>query len=348
LEIVSIALLPLSKLYGAIVWLRNRCYDMQLFHSRKVDVPVISVGNMTAGGTGKTPFVEYLVRYLLARKKRVAVISRGYKRKSRGLVVVSDGGSMLVNRSDAGDEPFQIAEKFPEAVVIVDERRLRAARESVEKYGVEVIVLDDGFQHRSLERDLDVVMVNGAESLQDLPMLPAGLRREPMQELGRADLVVISGPRSRDDVPAQLKKYTSAPVVSAAARPILFRSLLEKSRRTLEEMRGSSCMAFCGIGNPESFRRALESAGVRINQFVTFRDHHGYTAKDLEGIMKLYEGNPQQYLVTTEKDAVKLRSLSLDAARCGGKFCFLEIEMEIVEGRALLHESIDAVFRRAS
>jgi len=155
-------------------------------------VPVVSVGNITTGGTGKTPVVEWIVRHFLNQNLKVAVVSRGYRRTSRGTVVVSDGRSVLAAPDIGGDEAFQIARKFPAAIVVVDERRIRGARVALTNFGAKVVVLDDGFQHRSLHRTLDIVMVDAVPGLRRIRMLPAGLRREPVASLKRATIVVLS------------------------------------------------------------------------------------------------------------------------------------------------------------
>ena len=174
-------LLPFAWLYAVPITLRNTLFDRGVLKQRAVNVPVISVGNLTVGGTGKTPLVEYIVRYLLALGRRVGVVSRGYKRRSKGVVVVSDGRELRVDARDAGDEPMQIASAFPQAIVVVGERRFDAAQEAV-RLGAEVIVVDDGFQHRYLKRDLNIVVVDSTNDVTAEALLPrrrAGERPDP-------------------------------------------------------------------------------------------------------------------------------------------------------------------------
>ncbi|MBM2840054.1 MAG: tetraacyldisaccharide 4'-kinase, partial [Bacteroidetes bacterium] len=185
-------LIPFSWLYGFIIYCRNKAFDWKLLDSVEVGVPVISVGNLTMGGTGKTPLVEYIVKLCLAKGRKVAVVSRGYKRESGGVVVVSDGKSLLANAAQAGDEPVQIAKKFPGAIVIVGERRVDAARMAIDEFGVNAIVLDDGFQHRFLRRDLDILVLDARKDLSRIPMIPAGERREPLASIKRANVVAFS------------------------------------------------------------------------------------------------------------------------------------------------------------
>ena len=191
MDIVRTVALPFSWLYGAVISLRNLFYDTGIFRIEEIDVPIISVGNLSTGGTGKTPFVEFLLRYLLGKDKIVAVLSRGYGRKTRGTVVIDQSTLAHCTAESVGDEPYQIARKFPGAIVIVDESRVRGARIAKEKYRVDAIILDDGFQHRALKRNLDIVMIDGKNPITEMAMLPAGLRREPLVALRRADLLIF-------------------------------------------------------------------------------------------------------------------------------------------------------------
>ncbi len=185
-------LLPFSWLYGLAVTVRNLAYDKGWFRQETAGVPVVSVGNITAGGTGKTPLVEYLVRHLVASGKHPAILSRGYRRRSRGVVVVSDGKSMRSDAAMGGDEPVQMARKLATVPVVVAERRIAAARVAVRDFHADVLVLDDGFQHRSLKRDLNILIMDSRRDLVREPLLPVGLRREPLAAVRRANLVVLS------------------------------------------------------------------------------------------------------------------------------------------------------------
>lgn len=192
MNIVQLMLLPFSWLYGLTMILRNWCFEVGVFHVEQVSVPVISVGNMTAGGTGKTPMVEYLIRFYLKAGNKVAVLSRGYQRDTNGTQIVSDGSNLEMTAEESGDEPYQIARKFPNVMVIVDEKRSRAAQIAINRFQPDVILLDDGFQHRGIERQLDIVMIDGRKALDRISLLPVGLRREPLSGLQRANLMAIS------------------------------------------------------------------------------------------------------------------------------------------------------------
>ncbi|MDT8323182.1 MAG: tetraacyldisaccharide 4'-kinase, partial [Bacteroidota bacterium] len=176
----------ISSLYAIAMQLRNAAYDRGVLRAQDAGVPVISVGNITAGGTGKTPVVEALLVRLLAAGRRPAMVTRGYRRESRGLLVVSDGAGMLRDVRESGDEPYQVAAKFPRVPVIADEKRIRGCRHAVQRFDAEILLLDDGFQHRAVARDCDIVVVDAQIGLDGLRMLPSGRLREPLRNLARA------------------------------------------------------------------------------------------------------------------------------------------------------------------
>jgi len=294
---------------------------------------------MTAGGTGKTPFTELLARRLLNAGKSVAVISRGYGRSTKGTLVVSDGKTLLAEPGSAGDEAYQIARKFPTVVVIVDERRPRAAALAVERYRAQVIVLDDGFQHRALERDLDIVMLGDRQPLAEVRLLPAGLRREPLSGLGRAGLLVA--PESAiDPLGNGGRKYTGAPLIRFRKVPVRFVSMFGEGSASPGEMRGKECTALCGIGNPDSFREMLRQIGMHADQFVAFPDHHAFTEKDLDELAPLLAQTRTHMLVTTEKDAVRFPA-KFDAQDV--PIVFLRVEIEILSGHESWQKLVDRI-----
>ncbi len=343
----SFLLIPVSWLYGALMSVRNWCYDYRIFHIEHSSVPVISVGNMTTGGTGKTPFVEYLLREFMNSDRRVAVISRGYKRRSKGTVVVSDGRAILADAANAGDEAFQTARKFPNVVVIVDERRPRAAALAVAKYHTEVIILDDGFQHRSLARDLDIIMIDGRMPLEKIHLLPSGMRREALSGLRRGDIVVTSE-EYRAKTEQNLLPLCDAPVISVRQSPVKFVRLFGIGEATPQSMLGRACTAVCGIGNPGAFRKTLQDLGMNIGQFIAFDDHHRYTTQDLDALHTMVGMSPAKLMVTTEKDAVKLQSAVIPPGVDAQEWYYLEIEAELVEGGKALRDRLDALFRKAA
>jgi tetraacyldisaccharide 4'-kinase len=258
----------MSRLFGAFVGIRSALYDRGYLRPRRLRHPVISVGNLTVGGTGKTPLVIALAEALAASGRRPVVLSRGYRRQSRGVVVVSRGHGPEVGWEEAGDEPFLIARRVPGAAVVVGADRFGAGRRAEEHDLGDVFLLDDGFQHRQLARDLDLVAVDPADWAGPDRLLPGGRWREPKEALGRADAALVSeGSSARApqlDVPAF--SFTTH------AEGIVRNGVLEP----LSGFAGQRVVAFAGIAKPERFFDALEGAGLELAARVRFRDHHRY------------------------------------------------------------------------
>jgi tetraacyldisaccharide 4'-kinase len=330
------------------MWMRNVCYDRGVLQAIRVPVPVISVGNMTTGGTGKTPVVEYLVRQCLTQGRKVAVISRGYKRETKGTVVVSDGRQVLADMAQAGDEPFQVAQKFSQIVVIVDEQRARGAQFAVGQFHVDVIILDDGFQHRALKRDLDIVMIDGQQSLAPTQMLPAGRRREPLNGLRRADIVAFSRADNVTKQADELRPYGLKLFMNIRYRPVRLHHYLGSEIIELSALKETSCVAFCGIGNPHSFEQTLREIRIDVKHFASYADHHRFSISDIESIKHQANQLKVNVIITTEKDAVRLKGLSLGGQTNTLQLYYLEVEAEITEGAPVLEEKLNILLRAAA
>jgi len=328
-------LLPASWIYGASISLRNILYNAGILTVTRIGTPVISVGNLTTGGTGKTPFVEHLARRCLAVGSAPAVLSRGYGRSTRGTLVVSDGKSVAETALRAGDEPVQIARKIPGCAVVVDEERVRGARFIESSFRPDVIILDDGFQHRALHRDLDIVILEDEPDASRMPMLPAGNRREPMSALGRAGIVVV---HRRGD-------GKGSPPVERGVERIVIRHRLRRffdggtgTDITPGELRASGTVAFCGIGNPPAFGSTLRESGIVPAAELVFGDHHRYTPEDLRKIAACRKENGAAYCVTTEKDFVRLGTGTTPGLPDG--LVVAEIETVIERGEDLLETAL--------
>lgn len=302
-------LAPLSWLYGAAVAVRNACYDRGILGSTPVGTPVISVGNIAAGGTGKTPVVEAVVGVLLGAGLKPAVLSRGYRRTTRGTLAVSDGTTLLADADASGDEPAQIARKFRGCAVAVDEDRVRGAKFLEARYRPDAIVLDDGFQHRSLARDLDIVVLSGRTPA----LLPAGNGREPERSLRRAGLIVLNGdgtvlPRAAAATPHVRMRYDVTRFVRRAV------ASGDGTEIDATEVARGGFVAFCGIGNPGAFRSTLAGRGLAPAAFIAFPDHRRYDAADLGAIASAARRAGAAYVLTTEKDAARLTGPAVPAA----------------------------------
>jgi tetraacyldisaccharide 4'-kinase len=296
-------------LLGAREWL----YTRGVLHSRTLGCPVVSIGNLTVGGTGKTPAVELAVRTLIDLGHRPGVLSRGYGRRGSGVQVVADAASIRLDADEAGDEPFLLARRLPGVPVVVGPNRYEAGRLARARFGVTAIVLDDGFQHRTLRKNLEVVMARAVAPWGNGRLLPGGPLREPLDGLARADLVVATGARGVEDaaeVTATVARVAPAvPVLTAVHVPT---ECFESSAMRfvpLSVLGGAKLVGFAGIGSPAGFRRTLAETEVAVVGFEEFADHHWYTREDLAHLDRRAAEAHADGLVTTEKDWVRLRAL---------------------------------------
>jgi len=272
---------PLSAIYGAVTGSRNRLYDRGLLRTHKLRGPVVSVGNLSAGGSGKTPFVILLGEQLKARGVPFDILSRGYRRQTRGVLTVDPAGSA----SDFGDEPLLLARHL-QVPVILGESRYQAGLVAERKFGPQLHLLDDGFQHRSLARDFDIVLISAADLLDRL--LPAGRLREPVTSLRRADVLVLT---------------------NEAALPgrVIEKQLVWKMRRGLRvDNPPERPIVFCGIARPLNFFTQIRQAGIEPAAEISFRDHHSYSQADLQHLVDLQSQRNAGGFLTTEKDAINL------------------------------------------
>lgn len=296
-------------LLGAREWL----YTRGVLASRRLDCAVVAIGNITVGGTGKTPAVELAVRTLLDLGHRPGVLSRGYGRRGSGLQVVADATSIQLDAEEAGDEPFLLARRLPGVPVVVGSNRYAAGQLARERFGITALVLDDGFQHRTLYKDLEIVMAPAANPWGNGRLLPGGPLREPLDGLARADLVVATGARRPTDaaeVGATLERLApGVPLLTAVHTPT---ECFESSAMRfvpLSALGNARLLAFAGIGSPASFRRTLGETAVVVAGFESFADHHWYTREDLARLDRRAGSLGAEGLVTTEKDWVRLRTL---------------------------------------
>jgi tetraacyldisaccharide 4'-kinase len=292
--------------------IRNAAFDAGMLRVESAGVPVISVGNLTAGGTGKTPLVEFVLQYLSGQGIRAAMVSRGYGRRSRGVRVVSDGRRVLLDALEGGDEPVQVARRCPGVPVIVAERRIEGARMAEREFGVKVIVLDDGFQHRSLCRDLDIVVLDAQLPIDREPMLPAGLRREQLVSLRRAQVIVYTGVRETDDGPppwtGRIGRHEGQAHLVCHRFWRTLRDASSSVEVPLNDCRGKRAVVFSGIGNQGRFLEDATGAGVSVVAAFRFRDHHRYHRKELELLAARFRDEKADFMLTTEKDMVRLES----------------------------------------
>ncbi|MCA9073908.1 MAG: tetraacyldisaccharide 4'-kinase [Planctomycetaceae bacterium] len=294
--VMRVGLALLTPFYRMAVITRYWLFDTGLKTTHSVDVPVISIGNITTGGTGKTPVVAWVTQWLTSQGKQPGIVSRGYR-----------------SLDDAGNDELRVLEQLCPGVPHVQSHdRLMAARKAIASHDVDVIVLDDGFQHRRLHRDLDIVLVDATNPWGYGHLLPRGLLREPHSALCRADIIVLTRVDHVDEdslkrVRQQASQLTVAPLAEVGFRPTGMLSLSGKTV-SLEALMGENVFAFCGIGNPEGFRRTLSDAGIMVadDAMVTFADHHHYTEAEFVSLAEQAKSQRVTALVTTQKDLVKL------------------------------------------
>ena len=321
----SIVLPPLSLLYGAVTRTRLSLYRRGTFQTTKLDRPVISIGNITTGGTGKTPLVEYVARTIAAQGKKVCILTRGYGRKDPHLqVIVSDGYGVLASPSEAGDEPYLLATKLTgQAAVISSADRIAAGQEAIKDFGTEVFVLDDGFQHLRVARDLNIVCIDATNPWGGGRLLPYGRLRESLDGLKRADCFVLTRcdqVESVEALRAEIVELTGRPIFESRMRPLRVTSLKNGPETIALPGRVG---AFCAVGNPSSFFESFTRLGHELGLERAFADHHAYSQSDVDELHQLTRQTGANALITTAKDAVKLKGLAFSLP------CYV-LEIEIV------------------
>jgi tetraacyldisaccharide 4'-kinase len=337
-------LYPLSLLYGVGVWLRNLLFDIGVIPVRKIGVPVISIGNITAGGSGKTPLTIATAKFFLEKGKNVAIITRGYRRTSRGTLVVSDGKKLFANSSLAGDEAVLMAQQAPQAIIIADELRVRGARKAVDDFHADIIVLDDGFQHRYVQRDLDIVLIDGSRPFFDTGLLPAGYRREPLSSLKRAGAVMVTKVEQASAASDLLNDERLSFVpdkFSSSFVPVAVRNVFSNVRQSLEMVKKHSVVAFSGIADPKHFESDILKLGAQIHEYIIFNDHHQYRKADIRYIAEMFRAKNADMIVTTEKDAVKMSEFYEELSRLPVFALVMEVRIHQQQWRRLLSHVIE-------
>ena len=345
-------LAPLGWLFGGIIGARRGLYRRGFFKAVDLGVPVVSVGNLTVGGTGKTPLVRFVAEVLAERGHKVCVLTRGYKRSNpTERVLVSDGRQILTDAERAGDEPFELSYKLlGMAAVIADKNRAAAGIWAMENWGITAFVLDDGFQHLRLKRDLNILCIDATNPFGSGKLLPAGILREPLTSLRRADCIVLT----RADLGENVQSLKSKVQSLNAACPILLSKTqivgltnigefpakspdLSSAESKIQNPKSKIGLAFCALGNPHGFFESLRQADFSLVAVKAFADHYVYQQIDLDFIEKEASSKGAEILLTTAKDAVKLKNL---------KFCMpcFVVEIEIVfDDDRPLHEMLQKI-----
>ncbi|MEP6992970.1 MAG: tetraacyldisaccharide 4'-kinase [Acidobacteriota bacterium] len=299
---------PFAKLYGKALSLRAQLYAKGRFESQRLPRPCVSVGNLTMGGTGKTPFVEFMARRLRFDGWRPAILSRGYGRLSHGVVVVSAGEGPMVSAEEGGDEPVALARSLSGVLIVVGERRAQAARRAAD-LGADLLLMDDGFQHLAVRRDVDLLLLDAKDPFGGGSFPPRGRLREPVAALKRADAIVFTRVNRGAPPLAVLREisrlHPDAPIFHARIRPV---SLRDENGATVEIalLAKRRCLGVCGIANGREFTATLREMSLSPEEVLEFRDHQRYRRRHLERIRAAAQRVGASWIVTTEKDAAKL------------------------------------------
>jgi tetraacyldisaccharide 4'-kinase len=328
----------LHSFYKAVVDRRNASFDKKKNIKYKASCPVISIGNLSMGGSGKTPLVQLITRLLLEKGKKPVVIGRGYKKKKKGEVVVSDGKNILATPEEAGDEMYLLAKSLPVPIIANEKKYLAAAAAEI-KFNPDCIIVDDGFQHRYLERDLDIVIID--EKTNNNPQLPPkGKMRELPESLKRANVIAKNGVfKYSERIKKEIKDQVEIELSTSLGEPY---SILNSKIR--ESNIKERLLAFSGIGSPEKFEKILEVNGFKIVEHRAFGDHVNYSTEKINFLVSFAKKLNIKFMITTEKDSVKLLKYSNYFSDNNLELFVVPLKMEISSGLELLIKKIDSLF----
>lgn len=355
--ILRVVLHAFSHLYKAAVQFRLWLFRKRIYRQREVGCMVISIGNLTVGGTGKTPVVEKFARALQSGGRRVAILSRGYKSKKLPLLrrlasrfrkqeyeprIVSDGRSILLDSSMAGDEPYMLATNLQDVVVLVDKNRVASALYAIDRMHCDTLVLDDGMQFVHLKHRVEIVLIDRQAPFGNEFLLPRGTLREPPQNLKRANFIFItkSTPEGNAKLIERIRKYNrTAEIIECAHRPQYLEHVHTGERLPLDFLKGKYIGAFSAIASPESFERALRELGSNLEISRHFADHHRFTERELQNFMNRCVNRDLDAIITTEKDSVRLPRLD----KWEVPVYFLRVEIEILTGHESWQHLVDRI-----
>jgi tetraacyldisaccharide 4'-kinase len=334
--------------YRGALTARSASYRIGLLSTRGLPVPVISVGNVTVGGSGKTPLAEEVVLALRGMGARPAIVSRGYGRRTRGVRIVADGGGVRLAARDGGDEPVLLAERLPGVPIVVGENRYEAGLVAVGTCFADALVLDDGFQHRTLYKDLEILTVSGSVPWGNGRLFPRGSLREPLSALKRAGLVVVTNPptaTATSEIVRVLRlRASAATLLSGAYRPTSLRRGDHVRAETPEALCGRKVLMLAGLAAPGGFVETAEGLGAEVAGLAKFPDHHWYTPGDLARVAARLRETGAEAVLTTEKDWVRLRGMPLGAV----PFWVLSVRLDLGADRVALAQALSDTLRHAA
>lgn len=351
-------LMGLSKIFSILVQIRFLLYKNRILHDQHLGCLVVVVGNLTVGGTGKTPVVEIFARHLAERGRTVAILSRGYKSKNEHVLkkwwrmishgeppppkIVSDGRRLILDSEMAGDEPYMLAKNLPGVLVIVDKNRVKAGIFAIKNFGVDTLILDDGFQYLALKEQLNLLLIDKTNPFGNHHLLPRGILREPVKHIKRATYIFVT--KSNGDTDHELEDIIhqhkpDAEIIECAHRPHYLQEVNGEERLELSALQGKCVGAISGIADPKSFESFLNDNGAQIKHYRRFLDHHRFSPRELKDFFEhAYEDNLDM-VVTTEKDAVRIPLNHKPKV----PFYYLRLEIEILSGVSDFDEAVSRI-----
>jgi len=333
-NLIKALLLAVSFIYGLVVRIIILIYRLKPY---RLNCKVVSIGNITLGGTGKTSLVEYIVRYLQQQGHKVAIVTRGYKKLRTKYQVPSTGYTTM------GDEPYMLQQNLKNIPIIVDANRIRGAKLAMRKHGIDTVILDDGFQQWKLRKDLDIVTIDATDPFGNCRLIPRGILREPLSSFRRADIFVLTKTNLNPDI-TDIKSFLNsinprAPVIESIHQPTgFYRTGKANELLELDILKAKTVSLVSAIGDPDSFENLIRSLGIDIGLVFVFTDHHPYSRKDLKDIIKESQKKNIDTIVTTEKDAVRLSQLS--TVNCQLTAFVLRIEIKITKNEQEFHNRL--------
>ena len=352
INVLLCVLKAMSWVFAAAVGVRYFLYRTGFIRRYPLGIQVISIGNVTAGGTGKTPVTEIFARTLAAEGRKVAILSRGYRRKEAPWwrrmftqvidppLVVSDGRHVLLDSATGGDEPYMLASNLPGVAVVVDRNRVKAGRYAIKRLGCDTLILDDGFQYQKLKHSVEVVLVDATNPFGNGNMLPRGILREPVRHLKRADIVFLT--KCRGDVSAvrdEIRRYNkTAEIVECNHAPKSLKDVWSREEYPLSWLQGKTTCTLSGIASPKGFENSLRRLGAKVVWCERYADHHRYDSSEILYALNRTADMGADALVTTEKDAVRFPRFETTPVKC----LYLRIAIEILSGA----ESFEAIINR--
>ena len=343
----------LSFLFAFVVSVRYLLYKAGILRRYPLGIQVISIGNVTAGGTGKTPVTELFARTLAAKGRKVAILSRGYRRKEASWwqrmftqvidppLVVSDGKRVRLDSAVGGDEPYMLASNLPGVAVVVDRDRVKAGRYAIKRLGCDTIILDDGFQYQRLKHSVEVVLVDATNPFGNGNMLPRGILREPVRHLKRADIIFLT--KCRGDVSetiVEIRKYNKkAEIVKCSHSPKVLKDVWSREEFPLSWLEGKTVCTLSGIASPKGFENSLRHLGAKVVWCERYADHHRYDSSEILYALNRTADMGSDALVTTEKDAVRFPRFETVPVKC----LYLRIAIDILDGVESFKKMVDKI-----